>query len=193
MLDRRLDLTRILQRADSDPEAVERLLLLVYNELHELASRQMKREPAGHTLQTTALVHEAWLRLTGADGEALAWNSRAHFFCAAARAMRRILVERARRVQREKHGGQWKRSPLEAVDEAIRPDNPTGVDFVALDAALTTLAQRDERAARVVDLRYFAGLSAQDTARSLGISERSVAREWNVARAFLANALEARA
>jgi len=118
----------------------------------------------------------------GDDGEALSWDNRAHFFSAAALAMRRILVDRARRVRSEKHGGHMRRQPLDGIDHPFDPDE---LDFVSLDAALTSLAARDPRAAKVVELRFFAGLSVEDTAAALDASERTVAREWNVARAWL--------
>lgn len=177
------NLTRILQAAGTDPASGEEVLPRVYQELHRLAASQMAREASGHTLQPTALVHEAWMSLVGQDGEALSWDSRAHFFGAAALAMRRILVDRARRVQSEKHGGLMRRQPLEGVDQAVDPEE---VDILGLDRALFDLAARDPRAAQVVELRFFAGLSVEDTASVLGISERTVAREWNVARAWLA-------
>ncbi|MEM9381315.1 MAG: ECF-type sigma factor [Planctomycetota bacterium] len=175
-------LTLLLQNAGDEGAAGEAVLPLVYAELRRMAGAQMGRESAGQTLQATALVHEAWMRLVGEDGEELSWDSRAHFFGAAALAMRRILVDRARRVRSEKHGGHLRREPLEGVDRAFDPDD---VDFVALDEALTTLAARDPRAANVVELRFFAGLSVEDTAAALGASERTVAREWNVAKAWL--------
>ncbi|QDV08384.1 RNA polymerase sigma factor [Planctomycetes bacterium Poly30] len=180
------DLTVLLQRAGADPAAGEALLPRVYDELRRLAGGQMGREAKGHTLQATALVHEAWMKLVGADGESLSWDSRGHFFSAAALAMRRILVDRARRVRSEKHGGAMRRQPLEMADRAFDPDD---LDFVALDAALTELSERDPRAAKVVELRFFGGLSVEDTASVMGVSERTVAREWNVAKAWLARAL----
>ncbi len=180
------ELTFLLQRASDDPVAGEAVLPRVYDELRRLAGGQMGSEARGHTLQATALVHEAWLKLVGANGEALSWDSRAHFFGAAALAMRRILVDRARRVQSEKHGGAMRRQPLEMADRAFDPDE---LDFVALDEALSALGVRDERAAKVVELRFFGGLSVEDTASVMGVSERTVAREWNVARAWLAREL----
>ena len=176
-------LTLVLQRASEDSAAGDLVLPRVYEELRRLAGAQMKRESKGHTLQATALVHEAWIRLLGADGDALPWESRAHFFGAAAQAMRRILVDRARRVQSEKHGGHLRRQPFVGVDRAFDPDE---VDFVELDSALDRLAARDPLAARVIELRFFAGLSVDDTARAMELSPRSVAREWSVARAWLA-------
>jgi len=186
-MNHRQELTLLLQKASDDTSAGEAVLPRVYEELRRLASAQMAKESSGQTLQATALVHEAWMSLVGPDGEALAWDSRAHFFGAAALAMRRILVDRARRVRSEKHGGAMRRQPLEGVDQAFDPDE---LDFVALDEALTSLSQQDERAAKVVELRFFAGLSVEDTALALGISERTVAREWNVARAWLAREIQ---
>lgn len=176
-------LTSLLQRAGDDTAAGEAVLPRVYEELRRLAGSQMGREHAGHTLQATALVHEAWMKLVGPDGEALAWDGRAHFFSAAAMAMRRILVDHARRVQSDKRGGGLRRQPLDGVDQAFDPDE---LDFVQLDVALTRLAEQDARAAKVVELRFFAGLSVEDTAQALDVSERTVAREWGVARAWLA-------
>jgi RNA polymerase sigma factor (TIGR02999 family) len=176
------ELTQLLQRAGDDPSASEAVLPRVYEELRVLAQSQMRGEQSGHTLQATALVHEAWMKLVGPSGESLGWDSRAHFFGAAAQAMRRILVDRARRVQSEKHGGHMRRQPLDGVDSEMDPDN---VDFVALDGALTQLQSRDPRAAQVVELRFFGGLSVEDCALAMDISERTVAREWNVARAWL--------
>lgn len=176
-------LTLLLKRSAEDSAAGAAVLPRVYEELRQLANAQMKREGAGHTLQATALVHEAWMKLVGSDGEALAWDGRAHFFSAAAQAMRRILVDRARRVQSDKHGGNRKREALDGVDQ---PFNPDDLDFVALDAALSRLAARDPRAAKIVEYRFFAGLSVEDTAKALETSERTVAREWSVARAWLA-------
>jgi RNA polymerase sigma factor (TIGR02999 family) len=181
----RPELTRLLRDAADDPAAAQAILPQVYDELRRLARAQMQKEGAGLTLQPTALVHEAWLRMLGSEGEALAWESRAHFFGAAAQAMRRILVERARRVGRERHGGHLRRQPLdglEAGDGAELDD----LDLEALDVALAALARRDPQAARLVELRFFGGLAVEDAARALGISERTAAREWNVARAWLA-------
>jgi len=176
-------LTRLLQNAGDDSAAGRAVLPRVYEELRRLAGAQMSAENSGHTLQATALVHEAWMKLVGDDGEALSWDGRAHFFSAAALAMRRILVDHARRVQSDKRGGQLRRQPLDGVDQAFDPDE---LDFVELDAALTNLATQDERAARIVELRFFAGLSVEDTALALDVSERTVARDWGVARAWLA-------
>ncbi len=181
------DLTSLLHKAGEDSRAGDAVLPRVYAELRRLANAQMSKESPGHTLQATALVHEAWMKMVGSDGKALSWDSRAHFFVAAAQAMRRILVDRARRVQSEKHGGNLERQPLDGVDVAFDPDQ---LDFIALDEALNGLAQHDPRAARVVELRFFAGLSVEDTAKALETSERTVAREWNVARAWLEREIE---
>ncbi len=176
-------LTRLLSTEGAESAVLAR----VYLSLREIAGAQMAREASGHTLQATALVHEAWMKLVGPEGESLDWASRAHFFGAAARAMRQILVDRARRVRSEKHGGHLRRQPLDGVDAPIDPDE---VDFEALDSALERLAERDARAARVVELRFFAGLSVEDTARALDTSVRTIARDWNVARAWLAKQME---
>ena len=181
------NLTSILQRSAGDSHAGEAVLPRVYAELRRIAGMQMNDEAAGHTLQATALVHEAWIKLVGKDGEALAWDSRGHFFGAAAQAMRRILVDRSRRVRSDKHGGHVRRQALDGVDQPFDPDE---LDFVALDIALNGLAERDPRAAKVVELRFFAGLSVEDTALALGVSERTVAREWSVARAWLAREID---
>jgi len=165
---------------EGEASAGEQLLPLVYDELRRLAQSRMGREPAGHTLQATALVHEAYLRLVG--NQDLRWQSRAHFFGAAALAMRRILVERARRVRRERHGGGRARLPLEDVDAALDPES---LDLAALDEALKDLETIDERMAQVVSLRFFAGLNVEETAAALDISPRTVKREWSVAKVWL--------
>ena len=156
------EVSRILGAASNgDARASEQLLPLVYDELRRLAASQMSREPAGHTMQPTALVHEAYLRLVGdGQGPAMQWNSRAHFFGAAAQAMRRILVERARRQGRIRHGGGLKREALsDDLPGVVMPD----VDMVGLDEALTRLEAHNPRVCSVVMLRYFAGLSIEDT------------------------------
>jgi RNA polymerase sigma factor (TIGR02999 family) len=175
------ELTALMHRAaDGSKEAAERLLPLVYDELRELARRNLANEPAGHTLQATALVHEAYMRL-GADPEAR-WDGRRHYFAAAAIAMRRILIERARRVAGPRRGGGRERVDLTDVDPASTPDS---VDWLALDDALTALERHDAQLAELVSLRYFAGLSIDQTAAALGVSARTVDRDWKVARAFL--------
>lgn len=174
-------ITRILNEASAGREhAAEDLLPLLYEELRLLAQRRMAGEPAGLTLQPTALVHEAYLRLIG-DRD-IRWDSRAHFFGAAAQAMRRILVERARRHARVRHGGGLKRLPLDNVD--LAEEAPTD-DLLALDEALKDLEARDERKARVVMLRYFAGLTIEETASAMGVSPATVKNEWSFARAWL--------
>jgi RNA polymerase sigma factor (TIGR02999 family) len=176
------EVTRILSAAEQgDPRAAEQLLPLVYEELRRLAAQKIIQERPGQTLQATALVHEAYVRLVSAP-ESQQWNSRGHFFAAAAEAMRRILVDNARRKQADKHGGGRPRVDLPddlAVTEA-RSD-----DLVALDEALTRLERHDPDAARLVKLRYFAGLSHQDAAEALGLSRGAADRLWALARAWL--------
>jgi len=177
--------TQILQSVGrEDPGAANRLLPLVYEELRRLAQKQMANEPPGQTIQATALVHEAYLRLVGAPE--LRWESRAHFFAAAARAMRRILVDRARRRQAVKHGGDRRRVGLEPVEVACEDSAFGGADqLVALDEALDELEGVDARKARIVMLRYFAGLTIQETAKALNLSRTTVKDEWQFARAWL--------
>jgi RNA polymerase sigma factor (TIGR02999 family) len=176
------DVTEILDAvAGGDPQAASQLLPLVYEELRRLAAIRLREEPAGHTLQPTALVHEAYLRLVG-TAEEPRWNSRGHFFGAAAQAMRRILVESARRKQRVKHGGELQRMDLEDFDI---PVTPPPEELLALDEALARLAAEDADAARVVDLHFFAGLSIEDTAEVLGVSRATAYRHWAYARAWL--------
>ena len=173
--------TEILQAIDGgDDQAAERLLPLVYAELRRLARQRMAREPAGLTLQPTALVHEAYLRLIG-PGET-AWGGRAHFFAAAAEAMRRILIERARRHRLPKHGGGRRRLPLDPSDLAAN-DEP--IDLLVLDEALRRLESRDARMGEIVKLRFFAGLTIEQTAQALGVTSRTVVRDWTAARAGL--------
>jgi RNA polymerase sigma factor (TIGR02999 family) len=164
----------------------EQFLPLVYDELRRLATARLAREKPGQTLQATALVHEAYLRLIG--GNSPAFQTRAHFFAAAAEAMRRILVEHARRRGRAKYGGGWKRNPLEDAAIAIEPDSD---DVLALDEALVRLAEEDAVAARLVELRYFAGLTIPQAAEILGMSTRKVDFLWSFARAWLRQELEA--
>ena len=175
------EVTRMLDSiAQGDPKAAEELLPLVYDELRKLAAHKMAAEPAGQTLQATALVHEAWLRLVG--NEEAQFDNRAHFFAAAAQAMRRILLDNARRKQRERHGGGWQRVELDSVKVA---EPLLSEDLVALDEALTRLAQCDAQAAELVQLRFFAGLSQQQAADVLGISRRTADRTWAYAWAWL--------
>jgi RNA polymerase sigma factor (TIGR02999 family) len=166
-----------------DPHAAEQLLPLVYNELCKLAADKIARERPGQTLEATALVHEAYLRLLSAK-EAQHWNSRGHFFAAAAEAMRRILVEASRRKHRLKNGGAMRRVRL-----AEAPVASPAVDVVALDEALSRLASEDPIAARVVELRHFAGLGHEQIAAVLGITVYLARRKWTYARAWLRNAL----
>jgi RNA polymerase sigma factor (TIGR02999 family) len=165
---------------DGDATALDRLTPIVYTELKRQAARYLRREAPGHTLQTTALVHEAYLRL--ADGSDTKWESRSQFFAIAAKLMRRILVDHARTRHAEKRGGSAIQVPLE---EDTAPAAERGVDLLALDEALVRLAQLDERQAKVVELRYFAGLGIEETGETLGISPATVKREWTVARVWL--------
>ncbi len=174
------DVTRILSQIESgDPSAAEKLLPLVYDELRKLAAAKLAQEKPGQTLQATALVHDAYIRLVDVD-KASHWNSRGHFFGAAAEAMRRILVENARRKQRQKHGGG--RQQQELADPAA-PE--ADARLLALDNALTRLAQEDPVAARVVELRHFAGLGHEGVATALGITVYEARQKWTYARAWL--------
>ncbi len=176
------DVTRILSAIEQgDPKASEELLPLVYRELRRLAQQRLAREKPGQTLQATALVHEAYLRLVGGQ-HAQPWDNRGHFLAAAAEAMRRILIENARRKQAEKHGGQSERQDLDGID--IEAPAPSG-DLLALDEALTRLAREDPAKAELVKLRYFAGLSAGQAAALLNISPSTADRHWAYARAWL--------
>jgi RNA polymerase sigma factor (TIGR02999 family) len=176
------NVTRILSAIEQgDPQAAEQLLPLVYAELRKLAAQRLAQEKPGQTLQATALVHEAYLRLVDAD-KADNWNSRGHFFAAAAEAMRRILVDNARRKQAAKHGGDVARQDLDGLEIAL-PEIPE--DLVALDEALTKLAATDKTAADLVHLRFFAGLPLSEVAQQLGISPRTADRLWAYARAWL--------
>jgi RNA polymerase sigma factor (TIGR02999 family) len=177
------DATRLLNAAAAgDREAAADLLPLVYDELRKLAAARMAAEAPGNTLQPTALVHEAYLRLVTPANPQAAFDGRGHFFAAAAEAMRRILVDAARRKKREKHGGDHERIGLDAAALAA-PD--ARHDLIALDAALTKLAAEDPQAARLVELRQFAGLSVSEAAETLGISPRTADRVWAFARAWL--------
>jgi RNA polymerase sigma factor (TIGR02999 family) len=176
------DVTHILKAIDEgDPHAAAQLLPLVYDELRRLAAQKLTREAPDHTLQATALVHEAYLRLVDVE-QAQRWNSRGHFFAAAAEAMRRILVEQARRKQRIRHGGGRQRIDL---DEACSILQPPSDDLLTLDEALTRLAQRDPLRARLVQLRFFAGLTMPEVAQALGISLATAERHWTFARTWL--------
>jgi RNA polymerase sigma factor (TIGR02999 family) len=181
------EVTRILSALQQgETESAEALLPLVYEELRKLAARKLSRELPGQTLQATALVHEAYLRLVDQD-KIQRWDSRGHFFAAAAEAMRRILVDRARRKRTGKHGGQYQRQDVEEVEiVAAEPSE----DVLALDEALTRLAAEDPSKAELVKLRYFAGLSIEDAARALGISSATAKRNWAYARAWLFRQIE---
>jgi RNA polymerase sigma factor (TIGR02999 family) len=180
------DVTRILDSIQrGDAVAADELLPLVYQELRRLAAHKMSNEAAGHTLQPTALVHEAWLRLGG--NEAPQFESRAHFFGAAAEAMRRILVESARRKKRIKHGGELARVDLDAVELPLPlPDD----ELLALDEALDRLATVDSRAAEVVKLCFFVGLTQEQAAKELGVSLATAERSWSFARVWLFREME---
>ena len=180
--ERARDITRILNEAPD--RAVEELLPLVYAELRAMARRQMRGERPGQTLQATALVHEAFLRLVGS---AATFENRRHFFAAAAQAMRRILVEQARRKSRIRHGGLYRRTTAPMEDISLEGDDLPGM--IDLDRALSRLEQLDKGMADVVSLRYFAGLDVEETARALGISPRGVNRHWTAARAWLTREL----
>jgi RNA polymerase sigma factor (TIGR02999 family) len=181
------DVTRILSAIEQgDPRAAEQLLPLVYDELRKLAAQRLSQEKPGQTLQATALVHEAYLRLVDTD-EAQQWNSRGHFFAAAAEAMRRILINRARDRHRLKRGGGRTRVDLDALAEpATAPD----ADLLDLDAALNRLADSHPQAAELVKLKFFAGLTLHEAAAALSLPPRSADRLWAFARAWLADALD---
>jgi RNA polymerase sigma factor (TIGR02999 family) len=176
------DVTRILSAIEQgDPHAAEQLLPLVYDELRQLATHKLAQEKPGQTLQATALVHEAYLRLVDTD-QAQRWNSRGHFFAAAAEAMRRILVEQARRKQADKRGGRRQRVPLDDAEVGFTPAED---EVLAIDEALTRLAAEDPQAARLIHLRYFAGLSVEDAAALVGLSRSSAYEHWAYARVRL--------
>lgn len=176
-------ITEILRRrSGGKQEALDELMPLVYNELHRQASQYLRRGRTNHTLQTTALIHEAYLKLI--DQRDVNWESRTHFFAIAAQAMRRILVDYAKTRNREKRGGAAENFPLE---EALRVQakEENSIDLIALDEALTRLAEIDRQQARVVEFRYFADLSLEATAEALHISRATAARDWSVAKAWL--------
>lgn len=163
-----------------DQAAVDRLFPLVAAELHRLAHRFMRREPTGHTLQTTALVNEAYLRLV--DASQVAWQDRAHFFAVSATLMRRILVDFARSRRYRKRGGD---AVTLRLDEAMVPVPPPGIDVIALDEALERLSAFDPRASRIIELRFFGGLTIDETAEVVGVSARTIKHEWATAKAWL--------
>jgi RNA polymerase sigma factor (TIGR02999 family) len=180
------DVTRILSAIEEgDPHAAEQFLPLVYDELRRLAAQKLAQERPGQTLQATALVHEAYLRLVG-PADAPQWNSRGHFFAAAAEAMRRILVERARSKGRGKRGGDWQRVDFEELDVTT---SVSADQLVALDDALERLAALDRLAGELVKLRYFAGLALDEAAAALNLSTATAYRHWAYARAWLRDEL----
>lgn len=170
----------LLAWGNGDQRALEELMPLVYDELRKMAARHMRRQNPGHTLQTTALVNEAYLRLI--DSSQVRWQNRAHFFAVSAQLMRRILVDFARQRRNLKHGGGARKVSL---DEALIVAPERGADLLALDEALNRLAALNARQAQVVELRYFGGLSEEETAEALKVSLRTVQRDWNLARLWL--------
>jgi RNA polymerase sigma factor (TIGR02999 family) len=187
------DLTQILNAIErGEPQAAEQLLPLVYVELRRLAAQRLAREKPGQTLDATGLVHEAYLRLVLSgrreSPEAARWHGRGHFFAAAAEAMRRILIENARRKKSPKHGGDRRRVDLQENDMSVEANSD---NLIAVDDALTELAKEDAPAAEVVKLRFYAGLSMEETADALGISRATAYRHWTYARAWLRCALGA--
>jgi len=183
----RTTFTRLLTRTPSDGESRKRLFAAVYDELRTLARGLMRAEPAGHTLRPTALVNEAYLRLVEQDG--VAWESRAHFFGIAARAMRQILVDHAREKKARKRGGSLTRVTL---DESLALSSPVDCDILDLHACLERLAALDPRMAQVVELRVFAGMSSREVAHVLGVSRRTVDNDWGFARMWLSRELTGR-
>ncbi|MCA9190582.1 MAG: sigma-70 family RNA polymerase sigma factor [Planctomycetales bacterium] len=178
------DVTQILsQIEDGDPSAAEQLLPLVYDELRKLAAAKLSNEKPGQTLQATALVHDAYLRLVDVD-KAQHWDSRGHFFAAASEAMRRILVEAARRKSREKHGGNWERVPIEP-DLLVSAEATDPLQVLVVNEALDHLAQQSPRKAELVKLRYFLGFTLAEAANVLGISVATAEDDWTYARAWL--------
>jgi len=177
------DVTRILSQIESgDPSAADQLLPLVYDELRRLASAKLANEKPGQTLQATALVHEAYIRLVDVES-AQRWDSSRHFFSAAAEAMRRILVERARQRRSLKRGGNWERRPLDEAEPLVLP--LACEDILGLEEALQTLEQTDARKAELVKLRFFAGLTTAQAAQSLGVSVSTAENDWTYARCWL--------
>jgi RNA polymerase sigma factor (TIGR02999 family) len=183
------DVTRILSAIEQgDPHAAEELLPLVYDELRRPAAQRLAGEGAGHTLQPTALVHEAYLKLVG-PGPQPPWNGRGHFFAAAAEAMRRILIDSARRKHGARRGGGRKRVDLEGLEDELVAGGEDADELLALDEALARLAAADPRRAELVRLRYFAGLTLEQAAEVLGISRATADRDWAFARAWLYDAM----
>jgi len=177
-----LDVTQMLKEwSEGDTRALDKLMPLVYEELRRQASRYLRKERLNHTLQTTALIHEAYLKLI--DQRNVEWQNRSHFFGIAAQAMRRILVDYARERHRAKRGGNAENLPIE--EAAFIVSKEKSIDLVALDEALTRLAKFDERQARIVELKFFSGLDIDETAEVLGVSNATVRRDWNMAKAWL--------
>ena len=179
------NVTRLMRHAEAgDEQAADALLPLVYKQLRAIAQQQMSQERQEHTLQATALVHEAYLRMVGS--ERVGWRGRAHFFVAASEAMRRILIEHARKRGRLKRGGNRRRVPLSVVDLAADADLD---EILSVDDAIRRLEEQDERLGRVVRLRFYAGLSVGQTAEALGVTDRTIRRDWLLAKAWLRRAL----
>jgi RNA polymerase sigma factor (TIGR02999 family) len=182
------DVTALLRKWTSgDKSAIDQLTPLIYAELRRLAHRHLRRERRDHTLQSTALVHEAWLRLV--DQKQAKWQDRAHFFAVSGQMMRRILVDHARAQQRDKRGGG---APVLALDEAIDMPRQRSLELIALDDALHDLARLDARQSQVIELRFFAGLSIDEAAQALGVSKATANRDWITGRAWLLRELERR-
>jgi RNA polymerase sigma factor (TIGR02999 family) len=183
------DLTGLLiEWSQGDKAALDRLTPLVYDEIRRIAHRYVQREREGQTLQTTALVNEAYLRLAGATS--ITWQNRAHFFAVTAQVMRRILIDHARRRQYVKHGGEVQRVPFEtAISEAAAMSQPRAAELLALNEALDELAKLDPRKGQVVELRYFGGLNIEETAKVLDVSPMTVRRDWRAAKAWLFKAV----
>ena len=187
-ISRSQEVTRLLIAwGQGDQAALDELLPLIYQELHRMARRHLGRERGGHTLQTTALVHEAYLRLI--DQQEVGWQNRAHFFAIAAQMMRRILVDHARARHYQKRGGGAQRVSFE---EALVVSNERAAEVVALDEALTSLAEFDPRKSQMVELRFFGGLSIEETAEVLGVSPGTVMRDWTLAKTWLQRAINKR-
>lgn len=184
------EVDRLLEEArKGHPDAAQELARLLYEELRGMARRELAGERPGHTLQPTALVHEAYLRMVDPEGELRGFENRAHFFGAAASAIRRVLVDHARHRRSERKGGAWRRSSLTGKD-AAPPEGAEDERWLALDVALERLAALSPLKARIVELRFFAGMTSAEVARVLSVSEPTVRREWRVARAWLRDELD---
>ncbi len=178
----------LIEWGQGDRAALDRLTPLVYDEIRRIAHRYVQREREGHTLQTTALINEAYLRLAGSQN--VDWQNRAHFFAVTAQVMRHILIDHARRRRYVKHGGEAQRVAFDvAIDEAVPMSKPRAAELVALDDALNELAKLDPRKSRVIELRYFGGLSLEETAAVLEVSLMTVRRDWRAAKAWLYKAV----